>query len=92
MVLPRWLVVKNPPANAGNARVTGLSPGSGRSLCIGSGNLLQCSCLKISMNKRAGRDQATERVHTHTQILIWSGLRNRTACNLCVIVNYMKFK
>ena len=63
MVLPRWLVVKNPPANAGNARVTGLSPGSGRSLCIGSGNLLQCSCLKISMNKRAGRDQATEHIH-----------------------------
>ena len=35
------LVVKNPPANAGDARDTGLIPGSGRSLERGNGNLFQ---------------------------------------------------
>ena len=28
---PRWLMVKNPPANAGDERVVGLIPESGRS-------------------------------------------------------------
>ena len=37
------LVVKNPPANAGDARFT---PGSGRPLGEGNGNLLQYSCLE----------------------------------------------
>ena len=32
-------MVKNPPANAGDARNTGLIPGFGRSLGIGNGNL-----------------------------------------------------
>ena len=47
------LVVKNLPANAGDARDAGLIPGSGRSLGKGNGNPLQDSCLKISMNKRS---------------------------------------
>ena len=34
------LVVKNPPANAGNTGVTGSIPGSGRSPSVGNGNLL----------------------------------------------------
>ena len=36
------LVVKNPPANAGDL---GLIPGLGRSPREGNGNALQCSCL-----------------------------------------------
>ena len=40
------LVVKNLPANAGDARVTGSIPGSGRSCGVGNGNPLQCSCLE----------------------------------------------
>ena len=39
------LVVKNPPANAGDARDLGLMPGSGRSHGEGNGNPFQYSCL-----------------------------------------------
>ena len=39
------LVVKNPPTNAGDTGDSGLIPGSGRSLGVGNGNLLQYSCL-----------------------------------------------
>ena len=39
------LVVKNPPANAGDIKDAGSIPGSGRSPGEGNGNPLQCSCL-----------------------------------------------
>ena len=47
---PRWgfslgPVVKNQPANAGDARNVGSIPGSGRSPGGGNGNPLQYSCL-----------------------------------------------
>ena len=44
-------MVKNPPANAGDIRDTGLIPGSGRSPGRGHSNPLQYSCLEKSMNK-----------------------------------------
>ena len=47
------LVVKNPPANAGDARDVGLIPGSEKSPGVGNGNLLQYSCPKNSMDKGA---------------------------------------
>ena len=47
------LVAKNPPAHAGDARDSGLTPGSGRSSGGGNGKPLQSSCLKISMDKEA---------------------------------------
>ena len=40
------LVVKNPPANAGDARDMGSIPGSGRSPGEGHGNSIQYSCLE----------------------------------------------
>ena len=40
------LVVKNPPANAGDVRDAGLIPGLGRSPGGGYGNLVQYSCLE----------------------------------------------
>ena len=49
------LVVKNPPANAGDIGDAGLIPGSGRSLEGGNGNLLQYSCLDISIDRGAWR-------------------------------------
>ena len=49
--LPGWLVVKNPPANAGHGRDTGLIPGLGRSPGGGHGNPLQHSCLENPMNR-----------------------------------------
>jgi len=43
------LVVKNLPANAGDARDAGLIPGLGRSPGEGNGNPLQYSCLENLM-------------------------------------------
>ena len=40
------LMVKNPPANAGDIRDTVSIPGSGRSPGEGNGNPLQYSCLE----------------------------------------------
>ena len=57
------LVVKNPPANAGDARDVGLIPGSGRSPGGGHGYPLQSSCLGNPMDRAAC--QAT--VHRVTQ-------------------------
>ena len=50
MGFPGDSVVKNPPANAGDA---GSIPGSGRSPGGGNGNPLQCSCLENSMDRGA---------------------------------------
>ena len=44
--LPRWSVVKNPPASAGATGDSGLIPGLGRSSGGGNGNPLQCSRLE----------------------------------------------
>ena len=57
------IVVKNPPANAGDSGDTGSIPGSGRSPRIGNGNPLQYSCLENSMDR--GASQAT--VHSVTK-------------------------
>ena len=45
------LVVKNPPANAGDVRDESLIPGSGRAPREGHGNLLQYSCLGNPMDR-----------------------------------------
>ena len=50
---PGGLVVKNPPANAGDTRNMGLIPGLGRSPEMGNGNPLQYSCLENSMDSGA---------------------------------------
>ena len=47
------LVVKNPPANAGDVREVGLILGSGRSPGGGHGNPLQYSCLGNPMDRGA---------------------------------------
>ena len=44
------LVIKKPPANAGDVRDAGLIPGLGRSPGGGHGNPLQYSCLKNPMD------------------------------------------
>ena len=48
MGLPWWLMVKNPPANAGDA---GLIPGSGRSPGEENGHPLQYFCLENPMDR-----------------------------------------
>ena len=52
-------MVKNPPANAGDAGDVGSVPGSGRSAGVGNGNPLQYSCLENSMDRGAWRVQST---------------------------------
>ena len=47
------IVVKNPPANAGDSREAGSIPGLGRSPGGGCSNLLQYSCLENSMDRGA---------------------------------------
>ena len=49
------LVVKNPPANAGDTRDVGSIPGSKRSPGAGHGNPLQYSCLENPMDRGAGQ-------------------------------------
>ena len=49
----RGSVVKNLPANAGDARDAGLIPGPGRSPRGGNGNPLQYSCLENPTDRGA---------------------------------------
>ena len=77
--LASWvvLVVKNPLANAGDAKDTGLIPGSGRSPGVGHGNALQYSLLGNRMDRGAWRatvhgvsknrtQLSRQNTHTHT--------------------------
>ena len=48
---PDGAVVKNPPANAGDARDEGSIPGAGRSPGEGKSNPLQYSCLENSIDR-----------------------------------------
>ena len=65
------LVVKNPPANAGDTEDVGLIPGSGRSPGEADSNPLQYYCLENPMDRgawwatvyggqRVGHDRATK--------------------------------
>ena len=49
------LVVKNPPASAGDLRDAGLIPEQGRSPGGGHGNPLQCCCLDTPVGRGAWR-------------------------------------
>ena len=46
-------MVKNLPANAGDAKDTDMIPGSGRPLGVDNGNPFQYSCLVNSMDREA---------------------------------------
>ena len=63
-------MVKNLPANAGDARNTGSIPGSGRYPGIGNGNPLQYSRPENSMDRGAWQatvhGAAESWIHTHT--------------------------
>ena len=50
---PGYTVVKNLPADAGDARGMGPIPGSGRSPGAGNGNPFQYSCLGNPMDRGA---------------------------------------
>ena len=67
--LPRWpLVVKNPPAKAGDVRDTGSIPGSGRSPGVANGNPLQYSCLENPTDRGASRATVHRVTKSWTQL------------------------
>jgi len=71
MGFPGGAVVKNQPANAGDARDMGSIPESGKSPAVGNGNPLQYSCLENSMDRGAwwatvhGLEQSWTRLSAH---------------------------
>ena len=67
--LPRCLLVKNPPANAGD---TGSIPGSGRSPGGGSDNPLQCSCLENPVGRGAWRAAVHGVTESQTRLSVHS--------------------
>ena len=64
------LVVKNLPANAGDARDSGSIPGSGGSPGVGNGNPPQYSCLGNSMNKGAWQATVNGAAHSWTPLRV----------------------
>ena len=64
------LVVKNPPANAGDTGEAGLIPGLGKSPGGGNDNPPQYSCLENPIDRGAWRPPVygvTKNWHTHMQ-------------------------
>ena len=67
-------VTKNLPDNVGDAKDTGMIPGSGRSPGVDNGNSLQYSDLENSMDRRSWQatvhgvteSDMAEHTHTHT--------------------------
>ena len=63
---PDGAVVKNPPANAGDARESSSIPGSGRSPGVGNANPIQYYCLENSMDRGDGlQSMESQRVRHH---------------------------
>ena len=73
------LVVKNPPANAGDIRDAGLIPALGRSPGEGNGNPLQYSYLGNPMDRGAWRAKDHRIAQSRTQL---KQLSRTHACNL----------
>ena len=69
---PSGLVVKNPPANAGDTRDSSLIPESGRSSGEGNGNPLQDSCLENSMNRGVWKATVHRMAKSQTQLSDWT--------------------
>ena len=66
-------MLKNPPANAGDAGDSGLIPGSGRSPGRGNVNPFQYSCMENPIDRGAwwatvrGVEESDTTEHPHTQ-------------------------
>ena len=82
--LPNWasqvvLLVKNPPAKAGDVRDMGSIPGSRRFPGVGNGDQLQYSCLENPMDRKAWRatvygvtkSRTPLSIHTHSALHKW---------------------
>ena len=61
-------MVKNPPANAGDAKEMNSIPGLGRSPEVGNDNPLQYSCLENSMDRRVWQATAHGVTKSRTKV------------------------
>ena len=95
------LVIKNPPANAGDLRDVGSIPRLGRSPEERHGNPLQCSRLENLMDRRAWRATVhrvaksgtqLKRVSMHTCIHIADSLCCMAESNATLSSNYTPIK
>ena len=83
MGFPTGSVVKNLPANAGDAGDMGLIPGSERVLGVGNGSLLQYCCVKNFMDREVwqatvhGVAESNTTDHTYTDTGIFAVNRCR---------------
>ena len=75
------LVVKNPPANAGDVRDTGSIPELGGSLGGRHGNPLQHSCLENRMDREAWRATVPGVAQSKTRRRIDEDKRQRTTAH-----------
>ena len=91
MGFPSDSVLKNPPANAGDARYTSFIPGSGRSPKGVNGNPLQCSCLENAMDRGAWRatgcgvTKSWTRLSTHH--LLWQTTQCKATKLFCTLLH-----
>ena len=87
--LPRWLVIKNLPASAGD---TGSIPGLGRFPGVGIGNPLQYSCLEDPMGRGAWQATAPRVAKSWTRLSThaWLGLLSGWRSSFLFLV-YLKF-
>ena len=85
MGFPSGTVVKNPPADAGDARDVGSIPGLGRSPGVGNGNPLQYSCLKNPTDRGAwwATDHVVANSQTRLSTHTASGPRAGTPSSQC---------
>ena len=70
--LPGDAVVKNLSANIQDLKDAGSTPGLGRSLGVGNGNLLQHSCLENSMDRRVWQLTVHRVTKSQTQLSDWA--------------------
>ena len=75
LCFPGGSVVKNPPANTGDARDVGSVPGSARSLGEGNGNPLQYSCLGNTVDRETWQATVHEVTEIQTQLCNWACTR-----------------
>ena len=73
------LVVKNPPANVGDAGDVGSTPGSRRSPGGGNGNPLQYSCLENPMDRGVWQATVHGVVKSQTQLFVCTHAHTHTS-------------
>ena len=92
MGFPSGASGKNLPANARDTRDSGLSPGSGRSLGVGNGNLLHYFCLENCMDRGTwwvspwGCKELDMTEYAHTQVGEYEYTHTHRWIQLCVCV------